>query len=72
MQRFQLVPGQHQLLHTGRSIEGTLSHLLDLVVTQVSRRRRQSGSGCREGIISPAVTGDPQAPLDQGLDGGAP
>lgn len=72
MQRFQLVPGQHQLLHAGRSIEGTLSHLLDLIVTQVSRRRGQSGSGYRQGIMSPAARGDSPVPLDQGQDGGAP
>lgn len=72
MQRFQLVPGQHQLLHAGRSIEGTLSHLLDLIVTQVSRRRGQSGSGYRQGIMSPAARGDSLVPLDQGQDGWAP
>jgi hypothetical protein len=35
----QLVPRQHQLLHAGRSIEGTLPHFLDPIIAQVSRRR---------------------------------
>ena len=65
MHCFQLVPGQHQLLHVCRSIKGTLSHLLDLIVAQVSRRRGQSGAGCRKGIVSPAASGDSQAPLDK-------
>lgn len=43
MHRFQLVPRQHQLLQAGRSVEGTLSHLLDPVVTQVSGRRGRTG-----------------------------
>lgn len=65
MHRFQLVPGQHQLLHARRSIKGTLSHLLDLIVTQVSRRRGESGAGYRKGIVSPAASGDSQVTLDK-------
>ena len=52
MHCFQLVPCQHQLLQAGRSVKGTLSHLLDLIVTQVSGRRGQKRSGRREGMAS--------------------
>lgn len=72
MHCFQLVPGQHQLLHACCSIKGTLSHLLDLVVTQVSRRRKQSGAGCRKGIVRPAPSGDPEAPLHKDWTVGLP
>lgn len=52
----QLVPCQHQLLHAHCSIKGALSHLLDLVVTQVSRRRGQMGQDrCRQGVTGPAA-----------------
>lgn len=42
--RLQLVPRQHQLLHAGGPVKGALSHLLDLIIAQVSRRRDR-GSG---------------------------
>lgn len=56
MHGLQLVSRQHQLLHTCCSIEGTLPHLLDPIIAQVSRRRgteRGGSSGWRE--LSPQL-----------------
>lgn len=50
MHRLQLVARQHQLLHARRAVEGALSHLLDLIVAQVSGKRRQNGSGQTRGV----------------------
>lgn len=41
MHGLQLVSRQHQLLHACCSIEGTLPHLLDPIIAQVSGRRGQ-------------------------------
>lgn len=57
----QLVPRQHQLLHACCSVEGTLPHLLDPVVAQVSRRKGRSGRIRQmEGAQPPAPTLDSQ------------
>lgn len=63
--RLQLVPREHQLLHARGTVEGALSHFLDLIVAQVSGERGQDGSGqTRGGLTHPAASWRPQAPLE--------
>ena len=60
--RFQLVPRQHQLLHSGRTVICTLPHFLDPVVTQISGARDRTGQDSGRGqLCSHVVTlGCPQ------------